>query len=150
MAAKKNETEANVEKNSALPALSESELAQARREGAKQDVQEAAKDQHRFLTDMGIPGEPSRLINITDETTPLAPLLDLNEDALQARFDPKSDAPLGEEKVGALLALERAGKNRTSYVQLLCKQLGVKSPYEVTSAGPPYTNDTTNITEISR
>jgi hypothetical protein len=37
--------------------------------------------------------------------------------------------------------MERSGKNRTDVVEVICAVLGIKSPYEVTDAGPSYTND---------
>jgi hypothetical protein len=48
------------------------------------------------------------------------------------------------------LGLERSGQNRTEHVKVLCERLGVKSPYEVTQAGPAWTNDQTLLTEIVR
>jgi hypothetical protein len=58
------------------------------------------------------------------------------------------DGAVPDDKAAGLLSLERAGQNRTDWVKLYMKQLGVDSPYEVTDAGPPYTNDTTSVTKI--
>lgn len=54
-----------------------------------------------------------------------------------------------ESKVAGLLELERSGQNRTEYVDALCKRLGVKSPIEVTGAGPGHTNDVSSITKVA-
>jgi hypothetical protein len=77
-----------------------------------------------------------------------AHLLDLSLDELKRVTDPKASYGIGEEKIAGLLKLERAGKNRTGYVQYLCKRLDIKSPYEVTNAGPSYTNDETPVTAL--
>lgn len=53
-----------------------------------------------------------------------------------------------ESKVAGLLELERSGQNRTEYVQAMCKRLGVKSPIEVTNAGPGHTNDVSSVTAV--
>lgn len=83
------------------------------------------------------------------QSTLFAPFLDLPLDELKSRLtDAKSPNPIGHEHARGLLALERSGKNRTDYVQMLCKVIGVKSPLEVTTAGPAYTNDTTSITPL--
>lgn len=82
-------------------------------------------------------------------STFFAPLLDLSADELESRLtDPKADNPIASENARGLLALERSGRNRTNYVQMLCKVIGVKSPLEVTTAGPAYTNDTTAVTPL--
>lgn len=78
-----------------------------------------------------------------------APILDLGIDAFKERIAEGAENPVPEEKVAGLLELERSGKNRTDYVQALCDRLGVKSPYEVTTAGPGYTNDVTATTEVA-
>lgn len=60
------------------------------------------------------------------------------------------DGPVPEEKVAGLLILERNGRNRTEYVKLLMKRLGIKDlTKELPQAGGPgYTNDTTNLSEL--
>jgi len=83
------------------------------------------------------------------QSTFLAPLLNLSLDELDRRLtDKKAEDPIPDSDARGLLALERSGKNRTGYVKLLMKVIGVKSPYEVTTAGPSYTNDETAITEL--
>jgi hypothetical protein len=134
-----------------LASPSVSAVESARNEGVTEAIKEDAKEAYRYATDGQLPGESSaRQFTGSDEIMQYADLLSLSEDALKARIAPGAGVPVPEEKVAGLLALERAGQNRTGYVQLLCKRLGVKSPYEVTNAGPAYTNDTTSITAIER
>jgi hypothetical protein len=83
------------------------------------------------------------------QSTFIAPLLELSAEELNDRLtNDKAANPIPIEHARGLLALERSGKNRTEYVQMLCKVIGVKSPLEVTSAGPAYTNDTTPVTPL--
>ena len=65
-----------------------------------------------------------------------------------ARIDQHADNAISESKIAGLLEMERSGRNRTEHVQVLCKRLGVKSPTEVTDAGPAYTNDTTQTNKL--
>jgi len=156
MAKKPTNTTAQTEKRVAEAAgtkpLTEAEIAAAQKEGAKEDIKEAAKESHRFLTDGNLANVDGgqRQWPGSDEVMQYAGLLDLSADDLAERIDAKADRPIPEEKVAGLLALERAGQNRTDHVKLLCARLGVKSPYEVTNAGPGYTNDTTPVTAITR
>jgi hypothetical protein len=83
-----------------------------------------------------------------DEVLPLEPLLKLSADDLEKAVSEKADNLLSEEQVAGILILERSGPNRTDQVKVLCKRLKVKSPYEVTKAGPAFTNDTTPVTAI--
>lgn len=83
------------------------------------------------------------------EVMQFAPLLDLGLEEFEKAIKEGADDPVPEEKVAGLLELERSGKNRTDYVQALCKRLGVKSPYEVTAAGPGYTNDVAATTAVA-
>ena len=85
-----------------------------------------------------------------DEVLPLEPYLKLGAEDLEKAVSEKADNLLSESQVAGILILERSGPNRTDHVKALCKRLKVKSPYEVTKAGPPYTNDKTPVTEIAR
>lgn len=135
--------------NTGLAAPSTADVQKARNEGVTEAIKENAKDAYNYATDGQLPGEPpARQFTGSDDIMQYAGLLSLSAADLASRVAPNAVAPVPEEKVAGLLALERAGQNRTDYVQLLCKRLGVKSPYEVTSAGPPHTNDTTNITAL--
>lgn len=138
-----------VEANSGLPKLSESDLEAARLEGMKEAVKESAKDTYKALTDGENLGDPpARQFIGKDDIMGFEPLLSLGVAEFEARIAEKSDNPVPEEKVAGLLELERSGQNRTPYVQAMVKRLGIKSPYEVTSAGPGYTNDVHPVTEL--
>jgi hypothetical protein len=138
-----------VEANSGLPTLSESEVAAARVEGMKEAVKESAKDAYKGLTDgVNLDEPPARQFIGKDDIMAFEPLLSLGVKEFEARIAEKSDNPVPEEKVAGLLELERSGQNRTPYVQAMCKRLNIKSPYEVTSAGPGYTNDVHPVTEL--
>ncbi len=129
--------------------LTDAELKAARKEGAKEDAKEAAKETHRFLTDGQNPGEPpARQWIGKDDIMQWAHLIDLGVEDFEKRIASKGDDEVPEEKVAGLLELERSGQNRTPYVKALMKRLGVKSPYEVTSAGPDYTNDVQPVTKL--
>jgi hypothetical protein len=63
----------------------------------------------------------------------------LDGKAADGTDDPNA-TPLTEGQIAGLLETERSGKNRTDIVKVLCDRLGIATPYEVTSAGPNYTN----------
>jgi len=134
--------------------LSGKEIEEAKKEGVKDYIKEGSKAS--MVADTGTTADPEDLAESERfrvapdlNTTFIAPFLDLNEDELKRRLkDQKADDSIGFEEAKGLLALERAGRNRTNYVKLLCDAIGVKSPLEVTSAGPSYTNDASNITAL--
>lgn len=133
--------------------LSEKEIKDAKKEGVLDAVKDGAKES--VASDSGTTSyeaaEHDERVRVpaSFESTFKAPLLDLPVDELKKRLtDPKVEHPIPESDAPGLLALERAAKNRTDYVKMLCGVIGVKSPTEVTSAGPSYTNDTTNITDL--
>lgn len=134
-----------------IPQPTAAELAKARKEGALEAAREAGKDTYKYLTDGNLPGEGSgpKYLGM-DDIMQFEPLLDLGIDAFAAAIADTAEPGVPEEKVAGLLSLERAGRNRTPYVQAMCERLGVDSPYEVTNAGPGYTNDVTPITELKR
>jgi hypothetical protein len=138
-----------VEDNSALQAPSAAQVASAQAEGVKEAIKEDAKDVYESLTDGNLPGEPpARQFTGMDDIMRFEPLLDLGVDEFQRRIGDDTDGGIAEEKVAGLLSLERAGRNRTPYVKAMVDRLGVDSPYEVTNAGPGYTNDVHPITEL--
>jgi hypothetical protein len=129
--------------------VSASELTAARKDGAIEAEKEAAKDSYRYATDGNLAGDPDdapRQFPGMHDIMQFEPLLRLGVAEFEDAVSDKSGVP--EEKVAGLLELERSGQNRTPYVQALCKRLKVKSPYEVTGAGPGYTNDIHPITEL--
>ena len=84
----------------------------------------------------------------SDEISLFAHLLDGGISGLEKAIDKKDGIP--EDKVAGLLILERNGQNRTEFVRLLVKRLGIKDlRAELPQAGgPDYTNDQTNITDL--
>lgn len=143
-------TAESVEANSGLSMPSGGELQKAQEEGALEAAKESGKDAYQALTDGALPGAPpARQYIGMDDIMQWEPILDLGLDAFEARLAEDSDAPVPEEKAAGLLSLERAGRNRTDYVAALCKRLGVTSPYEVTNAGPGYTNDITALSQVA-
>jgi hypothetical protein len=135
-----------------LAAPSTADVEKARKEGVAEAIKEDAKGSYRYATDGQQPGEPigRQIINTGEHTNIISGLLALGPDDLKARVAEKAPAPLSEEQVANLLELERSGPNRTPHVEILCKRLKVKSPYEVTTAGPAYTNDVSNVTPVRR
>jgi hypothetical protein len=141
------QTAAAVEANSGLSAPTGSALNKAQQEGIAEAVKESAKDTYQALTDGGLPGAPAaRQFTGMDDIMQYAGLLDLGPDDFAQRIE--QGGPVPEEKVAGLLSLERAGKNRTPYVQSLMKRLEIDHPGEVTNAGPDYTNDIHPISEL--
>jgi hypothetical protein len=134
--------------------LSHKEIAAAREDGALDAVRDGGRA--AALADTGTQGDLDRMAEAENKrvaphanTTFLAPLLDLPLDQLSPRLaNDKVTDPIDFETAKALLALERAGRNRTGYVKALMERIGVDSPYEVTHAGPPYTNDETAISAL--
>jgi hypothetical protein len=132
--------------DSGLPSLTESEKKAAQKEGLREAAKDAAKESAKYLANTDhAEVEPNRYLG-KDEIMQHAHIIDLGIDEFKKAVGKGGDLP--ENKVAGLLELERSGKNRTDYVRALCDRLGVKSPYEVTSAGPDYTNDITPVTKL--
>lgn len=126
-----------------LPDVPASKVKEAQMEGIKEAISESAKRQFE-ATDGSTPGdEPEAGITKTNDATHMDYLLDLDPDALADTLAGKGDLkPIPTQgQTASLLEMERSGKNRTDVVEVLVKALGIKSPYEVTDAGPAYTND---------
>lgn len=138
------QTAEGVEANSGLHAPSPAATAKAQQDGITEAVKESAKDAYKSLTDGGLPGAPpARQFTGMDDIMQYAGILDLDLEAFNERVEKGGSLP--EEKVAGLLSLERAGKNRTPYVNALMQRLGVDHPGEVTNAGPGYTVDVTQL-----
>lgn len=149
-AAKEQEAQA-VEQNSGIAMPSASEIAKAQKEGVTERIKEHAGDTYDALTDGFLPGAPpARQWHGKDDIMQWEPLLSLGIDEFKARIADEDDGlpTVPEEKVAGLLELERSGQNRTDYVKAMCDRLEVDSPYEVTKAGPGYTNDVTPVTKL--
>jgi len=138
------------------PALTEKEIADAKKEGLKAAVADAYHNVNLLQNEQDA-GEtkPDMRPGIVD-VNKLEPLLRLSPDNFKLALSEK-DAdlkkagyakPFSEEDAKGLLALERAGQNRTDYVKVLMDRLKIDSPYDVTDAGPPYTNDQTSVTKL--
>jgi hypothetical protein len=133
-----------------VPELSDAEREEAEKEGVKNAITRSAET--NFLTRSATESPefvgdrwPER-----HEIMQWAGTLDLGLDAFKAAVAADAPVSIPEGKVAGLVELERSGKNRTDYVKALCDRLGVKSPTEVTSAGPGYTNDVTQLNELVR
>ena len=119
-------------------------------EAAKEVAKEAVVGESRM--DTGTTGEPdeeaNRFQGVESETNLLEPLLGAGFGALEGMLDKKDG--LGEDKIAALLILERNGQNRTEYVKAMMKRLGIKDlRKELPQAGgPDFTNDTTNLSDL--
>ncbi len=129
--------------------VSQSDLDKAKKEGVLEAAKEDAKASFRYATDGQLPGESGaqKWAGMHDIMM-FAPVLDLSIEAFTDRLKDGADEPIPEDKAAGLLELERSGQNRTDYVKALCKRLSVDSPYEVTAAGPGYTNDVSATTVV--
>jgi hypothetical protein len=131
------------------PELSEAETLDAEKQGVKNAVTQSAET--NFATQSATENNdeyagdkwPDR-----HEIMQWSGLVSLGLDEFKAAIKDGATPYVPEGKVAGLLELERSGQNRTEYVEALCKRLGVKSPLEVTSAGPGHTNDVTSITKL--
>jgi hypothetical protein len=141
--------------NKAFPEPKPAEIKEARAEGVKDAIRESTKDAYVSGANEGYGDDAAVTQRFTGvrEVGHLQDLVDLPEDALDDLLNGKGDharsGTLTEAQIAGLLEVERSGKNRTNIVKLMCKRLGIKSPYEVTSAGPAFTNDTTNVTPVA-
>lgn len=137
--------------------MTAAEIEDAKKEGVIEHLKEGGKRAAAVGNDL-VPdakadekrAEAERLqVDPSLNTTPLAPLLDLGEDELKRRLNDHEAKDFIEfENAKGLLALERAGKNRTGYVKLLLDAIGTDDPFKVTNSGPPFTNDTSSLTSL--
>lgn len=134
-----------------VPELTEAEKAEAEKEGVKEAIKQSAQTNFATKSATESPDTsaaekwPSR-----HEIMQYAHVVDLGLDAFKTAVAGDAESTIPEDKIAGLLELERSGKNRTEYVKALCERLGVSSPYEVTNAGPAFTNDVTAISQITR
>lgn len=147
MAEAKNQTAAQEAASAVNVKVSQSELDNARKEGALEGAKEAGKNAYIYSIDNGLGAETSaRQFTGMHEIMQYAYLLGLGVEAFEAAVKEDAEPAIPEEKAAGLLELERSGQNRTPYVKALMARLKVKSPYEVTQAGPGYTNDVSATT----
>jgi hypothetical protein len=139
--------------------LTRSEVADAKHDGALDYVREGGG--RALAADTGTTGDANlaaeaALLRVAPDlpTTFLAPLLNLPLEQLSPRLaNDKVIDPIDFEQAKGLLALERAGQNRTEYVKALCERIGEEvgrkvHPHEVSPAGPAHTNDVTPVTKL--
>lgn len=125
-----------------LPDVPASKVKEAQMEGIQNAISESAEARFK-ATDGNLPGEEvGPGIVKTNDATHMDWLLDMAPDALAKTLAGKGDlSPIPTQgQIASLLEMERSGRNRTDVVKALCGVLGIKSPYEVTDAGPAYTN----------
>lgn len=136
--------------NEAFPEPSKAEIINARADGVLDAIKESTKDAYKAGANetTGNPDLAPQRIVMDKEVFTIQHLVDGGVDALNEAIDPKKPNPLSEGKIAGLLEVERSGKNRTDVVRALCVRLGVKSPREVTDAGPAWTQDTTPVSKV--
>lgn len=125
-----------------LPDVPAKEVESAKMDGIKSAIADGAARQ--FAQTDGTPfaegGNPG--IQQTNDATHLDYMLEMDPDALKKALNGEDGKglTLKQGTIASLLEMERSGHNRADVVQALCEVLGIKSPYEVTDAGPAYTN----------
>ena len=138
-----------ISSNPNVPDVSASELAAARKEGILAGAKEAGKDAYKAMTDGALSsGSQGPRWPMASDIMQYEPFLAEPIDQFVKTIAEKAEPAIPEDKIAGLLSLERAGQNRTLYVKALCARLGVDSPYEVTAAGPAYTNDQSPVTKL--
>lgn len=132
------------------PELSNTEQKQAEKEGVKEAYKQSA--QTNFATQSATENMDPEYVGDKwpdrHEIMRYSYIVGLGLDEFKAAIKEGAEPNIPEGKVAGLLELERSGKNRTEYVQALCTRLKVKSPTEVTGAGPSYTNDVSSLTKV--
>lgn len=124
-----------------LPDIAAKDVEAAKIAGVKDAIAESAKAQFKATDGISVTSDPYPGIVPDYNVFQLQDLVDLEPDALKDRLDGKTGPAPSLGQAAALLEVERSGKNRTDIVDVFCKHLGIKAPYEVTDAGPNYTND---------
>lgn len=132
-----------IKTDDSLPDVPASKVKEAQIEGIQEAIAEGAKRKFNMTDGSPVGDEPEPGIVKTNDATHLDYLLDLDPDVLKKTLKGEGDlGPIPKQgTIASLLEMERSGKNRTDVVEVICAVLGIKSPYEVTDAGPSYTND---------
>lgn len=153
MTAKTETTGTNLEDNAPDGiSLTDAEAKAARKEGAKEAAKEAGAATYKALTDGNLPGAPpvDQYLG-SDESQQYAWLIEQGISEFEKSVSKSTkDSHVTDTMAAGLLKLERAGQNRTPYVKALLTRLGIKGDEigKVTTAGPSYTNDMSNITDL--
>lgn len=133
-----------------LPELSDAEREEAEKEGLKAAYAQSAQTEFATQSATESPDYQGDKWPDRHEIMRWAHIVDLGLDEFKEAIKEGAEPNIPESKVAGLMELERSGKNRTEYVKALCDRLGVKSPLEVTNAGPGHTNDVTAVNKIVR
>lgn len=143
------QSDAKPEEIQHFPELTDAEKTAAEKEGVKAAYKQSAQTNFatRSATESESVGDrwPDR-----HEIMRWEHLLGLDLVAFEAAIDEKAEPAVPESKVAGLVELERSGKNRKQYCDILIKRLGVSSVYEVTSAGPGYMNEVAPIIAVKK
>ena len=128
--------------STAFPEPSQEAIHDARAEAVVDAIKESTKDAYKRGANEGYGDEPTNgpKFSGSKDVFNLQDLVDLHPDQLADRLKGDALNPLTEAQVAGLIEIERSGKNRDDVVKALCARLGIKSPYEVTNAGPAFTN----------
>lgn len=132
------------------PELSQAEVTAAEKEGVKEALKKSAETNFstQSATENNDPDYTGDRWSDRHEIMMYEHMVKLGLDEFVAAVKEGATPNIPEGKIAGLLELERSGQNRTEYVRALCKRLGVKSPVEVTSAGPGHTNDVTSLSKL--
>lgn len=134
-----------------LPDVPARVVEEAKMQGIKDVIGEDAGARFKATDGVGVTEDTSGRITPTYDVFHLQDFVDLDPKALKAALEGK-DRSMGftpsQGQVAGLLEVERSGKNRTDVVKVLCDYLGIDSPYEVTDAGPNYTNNVDRVTPV--
>lgn len=126
-----------------LPDIKTKDVEAAKLDGIKAAIADDAGARFKATDGIAV-NEVEPGITPTYNVFHLQDMVDMDPDALKDALDgkgPVGTPSLSEGQVAGLLEVERSGKNRTDIVKVLCDYLDIKTPYEVTDAGPNYTND---------
>lgn len=127
-----------------LPDITASEVEESKKEGVLEAVKEGAKVRYAQTDGTPFGEDPDVGIVPTYDVFQLQHVLELDPKALKELLEGKDKAPdapgISQGQAAGLIEVERSGKNRSDIVKALCDYLGLKSPYEVTDAGPGWTN----------
>ncbi|MGI4847263.1 MAG: hypothetical protein ACRYGK_03875 [Janthinobacterium lividum] len=130
-----------------VPELTDDEREQAEKEGVKEAYKQSAQTNFATRSATETTGGGDRWPD-RSEIMQFAGMIDLGLEEFEKAIAADAKPAIPEGKVAGLLGLERSGKNRTQYVKAMMKRLGVTSVYDVTTAGPAFTNDVTPITAL--
>ncbi len=129
--------------------LSAGEKLDARHEGATEAVKEAGKQAFAYSTGTeNNETQPDPYLG-SDEIMMWSHIPELGFEAFKKAIENDKEHSIPENKIAGIYKLERNGKNRTEYVRVLRKRLGLKKGEDVPGAGgPDYTNDMTQLSDL--